>query len=629
MCSVVSRWFLCLALLGVGWLQGEVRSIDGKGNNVRNPEWGSSKSQLQRFAGAYYSDGISSLAGADRPSPRMVSNIVAEQPTLTESQRGLSDMTWCWGQFLDHDITLVVSSRDEFAPIMVDDEDMMAPMIPLMRSASDPDTGTSTENPRQQMNSTTAFIDGSMVYGHTDERADALRSHVGGRLKMTADGLLPLNEAEIEMDNPNELPLAELYMAGDIRANENPALISIHTLWLREHNRWADDLAATHAEWTDEEIYQQARRMVIGQIQNITYQEFLPALLGSHAPGLDAHYDSEMNPSMFNEVAGALYRIGHSMVSSHIMRMKADGSVPMSGRFLFRDAFFQPTSINASSLVGEVLMGVAGKRMQEIDPFVVTDLRNFLFAQEGAGGLDLIAINLQRGRDHGLPSFNQAREALGLPTHQSFSTITSNTAVAKALEEAYGDVDQVDLWMGAMAEDHMAGTSTGETLMTALTMQFRHLRDGDRFYYLIDDALTPEEKATIRETTLADVIRRNTAMTSIQDQVFMAPPISKWMDSDHDGQPDIREVIAGTDPNNPSSRLQAGRLALSEDGNKISLQWQSVPGILYLVERVTTLDGAWETVGTTSITADSTTTSWTAPVTVDAAQEFYRVVVGQ
>ena len=109
----------------------------------------------------------------------------------------------------------------------------------------------------------------------------------------------------------------------------------------------------------------------------------------------------------------------------------------------------------------------------------------------------------------------------------------------------------------------------------------------------------------------------------------MAPPISKWMDSDHDGQPDIREVIAGTDPNNPSSRLQAGRLALSEDGNKISLQWQSVPGILYLVERVTTLDGAWETVGTTSITADSTTTSWTAPVTVDAAQEFYRVVVGQ
>ena len=140
MCSVVSRWSLCLILLGVGWLQGEVRSIDGKGNNVSNPEWGSSKSQLQRFAGAYYSDGMSSLAGADRPSPRMVSNIVAEQPTLTESQRGLSDMTWCWGQFLDHDITLVVPSRDEFAPIMVDDEDMMAPMIPLMRSDSDPNS---------------------------------------------------------------------------------------------------------------------------------------------------------------------------------------------------------------------------------------------------------------------------------------------------------------------------------------------------------------------------------------------------------------------------------------------------------------------------------------------------------
>ena len=163
--------------------------------------------------------------------------------------------------------------------------------------------------------------------------------------------------------------------------------------------------------------------------------------------------------------------------------------------------------------------------------------------------------------------------------------------------------------------------------MTALEMQFRHLRDGDRFFYLLDDELTAEEKTMIRETTLADVIRRNTGVATIQDQVFMAPPKAEWMDSDSDGQPDIREVIAGTDPNNPADLLQAGHVALADKGDKIVLQWQSVPGTNYLVERGTTLAGTWETLE--RVTADSATTSWTASIIADAQQEFYRVVVSQ
>lgn len=625
---VPSRWFLCLSLFTVPWLQGEVRPIDGVGNNVSNPEWGSSKSQLQRFAGARYSDGVSSMAGADRPSPRMVSNMVADQPALTESRRGLSDMTWCWGQFLDHDVSLVGPTHDEFIPIMVDGDDMMAPMIPVMRSEFDASTGTSGENPRQQVNTTTAFIDGSMVYGNGDERAEALRSHEGGRLKMREGGLLPWNLTELEMENPNGLPITELYMAGDVRANENPALISMHTVWLREHNRWADALAAEHADWSDEEIYQHARRMVIGQIQNVTFQEFLPALLGPHAPNLDeTHYDSEMNPSMFNEVSSALYRIGHTMVSSHIMRMKNNGSVPLSGSFVFKEAFFQPTIVNESSVVDEVLKGVSGKRMQEIDPFVVSDLRNFLFGEQGTGGMDLIAINLQRGRDHGLPSFNEAREALGLAKYESFASITANGTVAQALEDAYGDVDQIDLWIGAMSEDHMEGSSVGETIATALGMQFRHLRDGDRFFYLMDDALTTDEKAAIRATSLADVVRRNTGVTSIQDQAFMAPPKDQWMDSDHDGRADIREVIAGTDPTDPRSRLQTESITLSAATESIVLEWQSVPGISYLIERTASLDSTWEPLQT--LTADATTATWTAPLTELSQSTFYRVVVSQ
>ena len=110
---------LCLSFLTLSPLLAEVRPIDGTGNNRANPTWGAANSPLQRFSRAYYTDGISSMAGQDRPSPRKVSNVVANQSALTESQAGLSDMTWCWGQFLDHDISLVLPSNDEFAPIMV------------------------------------------------------------------------------------------------------------------------------------------------------------------------------------------------------------------------------------------------------------------------------------------------------------------------------------------------------------------------------------------------------------------------------------------------------------------------------------------------------------------------------
>lgn len=263
------------------WADDGIRSINGEGNNLKVPQWGMAGAQLQRFAEAAYEDGMSLMAGEDRPSPRMVSNLVSRQPVFMESARGLSDMMWCWGQFLDHDITLVQSSPDEFIPVMVDEGDAMAPMIPVMRSLSDPETGDSLENPRQQMNSTTSFIDASNVYGHTDERAAALREHADGRLIMREGGLLPYNTAGIEMDNPTRLPEGELYMAGDPRANENPALIAMHAIWVQEHNYWAGQLSEAHPDWDDEALYQHARRLVMGEMQAITYNEFLPALLGS------------------------------------------------------------------------------------------------------------------------------------------------------------------------------------------------------------------------------------------------------------------------------------------------------------------------------------------------------------
>lgn len=606
-------------------LHAEVRPYDGKGNNTKQPGWGAVGSQLQRFASADYGDGMAAMGGAGRPGPRTVSNRIASQAALTQSARGLSDMTWCWGQFLDHDISLVLPSQDEFIPVMVDGDDRMAPMIPMMRSQSDPATGTSVDNPRQQVNTTTAFIDASMVYGNSAERASALRSHQGGTLIVRDGGLLPWNMAEIEMENPSRRNLTDLYMAGDIRANENPALISMHSLWLREHNRWAGVLATENPEWTDEELYQQARRMVMGQIQNITFQEFLPALLGPLAPPLEeAQYDETVNAGMFNEVSGALYRIGHTMVSANIVMVRNDGSASIDGRFHFKEAFFQPELVSEAVTVDHILKGVASKRMQEIDPFVVDDLRNFLFAQPGQGGMDLISINLQRGRDHGVPSLNETRLALGLEAYDSFAEISSDRFIVQALAEVYGEVGLVDLWVGAMAEDHIDGASLGETAGTALAMQFRHLRDGDRFFFLVDDSLTAEEKATIKATTLADVIRRNTTIDNLQENVFMTPPVETWADTDRDGVPDIRELVAGTDPEDGTSVFWP--LALEVEQAAVALSWASVPEKTYIIQYSGSLEGPWTFLET--VEASAATTTHRLP-SVDIRSGFYRVAVAR
>ena len=59
-----------------------------------------------------------------------------------------------------------------------------------------------------------------------------------------------------------------------------------------------------------------------------------------------------------------------------------------------------------------MLKGLASNS-QEVDLLLVNGVRNNLFGPPGAGGLDLAALDIQRGRDHGLPNYNILREPTG------------------------------------------------------------------------------------------------------------------------------------------------------------------------------------------------------------------------
>jgi len=518
----------------------EVRTIDGTGNNLIDTTLGSAGTTFVRVVDSDYADGISEAAGEDRPSAREVSNNIVAQTESVINDRFLTDFVWQWGQFLDHDIDLTgEADPHELLAIEVPTGDLYfdptgtgTATISLSRSDYDPATGTSVDNPRQQINAITAFIDGSMVYGSDDSLAAALRTFEGGRLKTSDGDLLPL-EGDVYEDAEGSI----FFVAGDVRANEQVGLTAMHTLFVREHNRLADEIAAANPDLTDEEIYQQARAIVIAEIQAITFNEFLPALLGPDAIAAYQGYDPTVDPSIANEFATAAYRFGHSMLSSEVQRLNDDGTVAEEGALSLRDMFFNPQEITDHG-IDSLLLGLASQQAQEIDNLLIDDVRNFLFGPPGAGGFDLASLNIQRGRDHGLADYNATRVAYGLEPVSSFDEISSNLDVVAALEATYDSVDDIDLWVGGLAEDHVAGASMGELFRTILADQFTRLRDGDRFWY--QNVFTGRQLEAIEQTTLSDIITRNTEITSLQDNVFF--DASVWIHDASQGRSEVTRV---------------------------------------------------------------------------------------
>lgn len=538
----------------------EYPSVDGSGNNLDNPELGSTGTQLIRLAEADYADGQSTPAGEDRPSAREISNVIAAVESQETNDRFLTDLFWVWGQFIDHDITLTEAAHDEYGdplesfPIEVpagdiyfDPDGSGDDVISLNRSAFEIDEN----GVRQQINQITAFIDGSMIYGSDEELAASLRTFEGGLLKTSDGDLLPFDESGV------------FFQAGDIRANENVALTSMHTIWVREHNRIATELAAENPDLTDEELYQQARQIVIGELQAITYNEFLPALFGAGVISEYTGYDSTVDPSIANEFSNAAYRFGHTMLSSELLRLDANGDVADEGNIALLNAFFNPSEIELNG-IDSLLQGAAFNLAQEIDNELVDDVRNFLFGPPGADGFDLASLNIQRGRDHGLADYNSTRVALGLDAVTSFSEISSDPEVAAKLESLYGSVDNIDLWVGGLAEDHVPGSSMGETFTAIIVDQFERLRDGDRFWY--ENVFSGDALREIDNTTLADVIERNSDVVGLQENVFFAPSV-------------MQIDLAETRSNDVTIRERDGNLEVVDNQTRQVLGSQSLDSV--------------------------------------------------
>ena len=512
------------------------RTYDGTNNNMapQRAEWGAADVPLLREMPAEYgrSDPRNAMGGGNRPSARQISNVLCDEPVTIFNNRNLSAFVYVWGQFLDHDLTLTPTGTSEYLPVPLPaDEPLFTLPIPFFRSEIR--AGSGTTNPRQQSNLNTAWIDASVVYGSDATRANWLRTRKKGKLKTSAGNLLPWNTTTGEQADPIDPTApsmandadhtAKTFVAGDVRAGEHPGITAIHTIFVREHNRICDRLVAQGLK-DDEELFQRARKEIGALIQAITYQEFLPAMGVTLSPY--SGYRDQVQPDITNLFATAAYRIGHTMVADELSMRDNNCRRVGTGVLELDEAFFDPQII-ATYGPDPFLKGFSTHKMYETNTRINSVLRNFLFGSPTAAvrfGLDLASLNIQRGRDHGLPAYPAVRAFYTGNPVQHVGQITANTTQAAALKGLYGDVNSIDLWVGLLAEDLLPGKSVGPTMHAILKTQFERLRDGDFYFFRNDPFLPLSVRDQVANTRLSEVIRRNTSLSSMPDNVFFATP---------------------------------------------------------------------------------------------------------
>ncbi|CAM1322530.1 Uncharacterised protein g8147 [Pycnogonum litorale] len=533
------------------------RKADGRCNNLLEPNYGQSMQPFHRFIQPDYSDGIQSprqsmTLNRPLPNPRLVSTTVAGRHGNRPSNSA-SLMVMVWGQFLDHDLTHTALSvgfnGSKIRCCNVHFNDRHPECFPIEVSAFDPfyskyghrcmefvrsspvPKRDCTLGPREQINQITSFLDASNVYGSSEEESQDLRLAQDGKLKSTPvrnrkDLLPPISDTFGDDECRNHTSTMFCFRAGDTRCNEQPSLTAMHTMWQREHNRIADKLTRMNPHWEDERIFQETRRIVGAMMQHVTYNEWLPVVVGKevlHIFRLDPtkmghansqHYDRNMNPTISNVFATAAFRFGHSLVQDSVFRRSAMHR-RISNALPLHKELFNPISLHNFGSVDRILLGAIDERCQSADVFVSPQLTNRLFQKPGKfAGLDLVSMNIQRGREHGIPSYNRWREICGLRKIETFRQLRHVTSLrtANRISKLYSDVEDIDLFVGGLAENHLPGAMIGPTFACIIAQQFHNLKKGDRFWYEnqgFPSSFTADQLTEIKKTSLARVICDN------------------------------------------------------------------------------------------------------------------------
>jgi peroxidase len=559
--------------------------FDGSCNNIRNPSWGETFTAFKRFLLPDYSDNVSEVRAPKSGNPLDFANSRQICTAVHQDQKKddykVTSFFVAFGQVVIHDSMMFRSDRfDCCAKRSVNQLSEQCAATSLLKdyfyhslhkqtclgfTRSQPAVTCGCRlGPRQQLNRQTAALDASFIYSQHPEEMNRLRSMMDGKLIVetggntdtltlcktgaTSKGILKCIDSDDDVQNTGEIvfdaPVGGCKgLTGDNRVNTTPGLYVETLIFVRLHNWITDQLlaAATSTTPNDEQLFQEARRITIAIYQHIVYSEWLPAFIGSTymkmyhlyplpmGRGYFTGYDPKEELGAYNVASAAALRVGHSMV--HGIFSTVDPSTNKWTNKPLKEVLEKPFTECVDAVILGLLQQAAHKRGKSISD----QLTNHLFQAEGMDfGADLCTININRGRDHGLPGYNKWRKWCGLSEIKTWNDAYKilDARVVDHYKNLYKHPDDIDLFSAGVSERVMEGV-VGPTFGCIVARQFRNYKIADRYWYenkIRNVGFTVGQLNAIKSTQYSDLLcLLGDDLDKVQKYVMYLPRGSNFM----------------------------------------------------------------------------------------------------